>query len=340
MTIVHNAAHDLTCGACGHRLYSHPVSTEFTDCQRSPEPTFGDYWVNPQNPSEVFPYEDLTGNAAGITDLLDNAREWEMDDLHAYHASETERYDHIVNSWSDQEPDTCTHAIDRWLIKSDGTRVQAPYRERHLPKGFREDLDNLGTDKRRSAYVEGFDGYTTQQLIDFHLTTLYQQKLFNVYYGNVDLKLRVGGLRIERSEETISATCYHQACYNSGKRNTLTVSAEATRREMEDFTLAVIRHGNNHGPSWYTTRQDFAYIHATTCDTLHKQGHPCNHNHTERTLVELTDSPESLRSVMNFLSEHVEVCKVDDCQCFHYYTLISAELWNKEHPLALDSAVV
>jgi hypothetical protein len=35
---------------------------------------------------------------------------------------------------------------------------------------------------------------------------------------------------------------------------------------MEDFTLAVIRHGNNHAAPWFTKREAYYKVHTDTCD--------------------------------------------------------------------------
>lgn len=311
------------CYVCDKPLRNHPIDNDFDQCDRDPnEEHVFDYLQYQGYDHMVLPYEDFSGNGAGITDLLDHSEEWAWDDLHAYMTSESEKLDHIVNSWSDQEPDVCTYAIDRW--SSNYGMVRYSYGKPNVPKGFRHTLDELATDNRKTAFVEGQDGFSTEKLIDYHITALYAARFFNVYRGRVDGKLRIGNLRFEFSDTTVEAICFHRNCdYRNkplGKRLSLTVSLDATREEQEDFVLACIRHGNNHGPDWIVNREDFAYIHSTTCDTKHPQFQACNNNHAEVRITSL--EPEDAHLALNFLQEHKQYCRSTQCQCDHYESIL------------------
>ena len=65
-----------------------------------------------------------------------------------------------------------------------------------------------------------------------------------------------------------------------------------TREQMEEFTYAIIRHGNNGAARWFTNRPEFYELH-----DLINRGLPTEDD------------------VVNFLFEHQAHCKSKDCKC-------------------------
>jgi hypothetical protein len=149
------------------------------------------------------------------------------------------------------------------------------------------------------------------------ITKKYHYKVFNIYEGN-DQHLHVGRCTISTSVDgRPQATC--KTCNSThvfpGDLN--------SRNDQESFVTAIIRHGNNHGPTWLTSRSDFTYMHATNCDTRHVQTEPCN---TRDPRILRADLAGDLSDVQDFLIIHRRYCTQPDCRCTHYYHLISSTI--------------
>lgn len=318
------------------------------------EPLPMDYWQVANNPHLVLPYQDYSYDPAGIFEeelLLDanQGHEPEFEELHDYYLQELAALDALDN-WTDNEPTQCTIAIDRWLNTSAPVQYAQPLTS---PKAFPEmsyqPSTPLATDKVREASPinpEVIHNFTSQVLINPELTDAFQKRVFNYWKGN-DGKYHIGQLTLGRTPQgQPTATCTHPWCYNkdTGRQTTYYFQGDyinPSRSAMEDWLLRLIRHGNNHGPFWLTSRPDFTYLHAENCDTSkhHIQyktqmfksygkyvtaqvpiSTRCN---TERPVFVATElTPDSLLDCYQFLKEHQRYCQDTRCTCAEYESML------------------
>lgn len=324
MTLIFKHSTKVFCGFCDQPAVLH--DDPFTDNERvvscprfintneSPftpngeYPTF-DYSGSYDNPVPLTNYE---GNPANIELLIDN-REHEWEGIHENRDREPD-----LTYWTDKDPDVCTTVLDSTSV----------------PEGFRT---WYSTDsEQRNVVVEDNTGFIAVKLIDYLLTAKYHAKLLNVFRGR-DRKLHMGLLTFHILNHPQlgmrpAVTCNHGEC-NYGPRNPFFFTLEPTRRNMEDYVIAIIRHGNNHSPDWLRNRSDWTMIHSTTCDTLHLQDEPCNSNGAEIINPSLA-APETPEEMMVFLKEHMKHCTSTKCNCVQY----ESELWNEIYGKQLTNA--
>jgi hypothetical protein len=226
-------------------------------------------------------------------------------------------------TYRDTEPNRCT-VVKHWWTTNHS--LQGTYPDNYFPKGFsqtpthisRRDPLNFDEPSIKSKFgFEELEGFTTTLLIDMGITKKYHYKVFNIYEGN-DQHLHVGRCTISTSVDgRPQATC--KTCNSThvfpGDLN--------SRNDQESFVTAIIRHGNNHGPTWLTSRSDFTYMHATTCDTRHVQTEPCNARDPR---ILRADLAGDLSDIQDFLIIHRRYCTQPDCRCTHYYHLISSTI--------------
>lgn len=167
--------------------------------------------------------------------------------------------------------------------------------ERITPTSYSESATD-----NRTVSVEGDASYSSVKVLDLDLTERYQLRLLNVYRSKHNGNLRVGGIEIaDNTDGSITAKCSRYDCTyidaNGNKqRCALTIKPDtATREEMEEFVLAVIRHGNNHGPQWLVQREDFYLI----GESLPAKDQPKN------------------KSTMSIVMDHARACVQKDCAC-------------------------
>lgn len=230
--------------------------------------------------------------------------------------------------WRDVEPTRCTIATHWWSNRPNMPGYPTPYIEFHVPelkvRNHRELFTIEATyDQRYQALdyslpqltkfsFEELQGFAAETLIDFNITEKYQYRFFNIFMGN-DSNLHVGLLTLDRLERTV--TCSRKNCYF--RTNPKPIPNTTDRSVQEAFVHDIIRHGNNHGPDWYVTRKDFAFIHAENCDATHSRSEFCN---AKRPLV---PNPSDLESTIDFLIRHRKFCHDSRCRCGAYYHTLS-----------------
>lgn len=166
-----------------------------------------------------------------------------------------------------------SRSTDRWNVAYDSAadqRAVDAYRDKfpteqtvtldQYRKGVRPNANT--TDVQRNVFHEGKSGFLTIQAYDEHVTELFQNKCLNVYTDK-EGRLRVGSIALitvhnrgpvlehEAYGYSVDARCVNEranchAVMNSG--------VNPSRKEMEEFVVAVIRHGNNHAGKWFKER--------------------------------------------------------------------------------------
>lgn len=305
-----------------------------------------DFEGNPRQ-SLVFDAPDYSYNPADIfTD--DVAHEREFNGLHDHYQKELRSLDSLER-WSDNEPEFCTIAIDRWRDRNHKFPYAEPKTSVTLPSGtlyFPGSKVPLATERIQQVLTtdEQVHGFTSRVLESYIITERYQNKFLNIFKGR-DGNLHIGMLTIEYDQHSMPiATCKHGDCRGRVFSFRSHFAIPPTRQAMEDFILTLIRHGNNHGPDWYTGRSDFTYIHAVNCDTTEHQityrtamiesyGQefeamlpvvtPCN-SHKPTIFAAMID-PKNLTQTYKFLKQHMRFCRSTNCKCNHYESL----LWDR-----------
>lgn len=289
---------------------------------------------------------------------LDSTLVLEESNVEATNITKSEEWDGIfanrerdfTGRYDDLEPNRCTHAksgrnyftgevVRGWWTNT----TQGHYTDNHLPNpmrirnkktgeysrvefteasGYNTTSDSLDFEDPRLMRLEfnELQGFVSSRLIDLEVTEAYNKRFFNIFVGNYDNKLHVGSCVISRSvDERVQAQCTRKDC------KAILIAPhfdDITRQDMETFIHAVIRHGNNHGPDFIRTREDFAYIHAETCDTNHSWSQPCNITTSYRSFRDITDLMGT-DEILDFLIHHRKTCTASDCRCTHYYHLIN-----------------
>lgn len=276
-----------------------------------------DYWWREDYTHDGIPVADVEGASTN-----DYSREDEWDAIYA-NRDAYQRVEYFT--YRDVEPKRCTHAARWWHYFTNTTTLNCGgYGGPYIPKGFyetetyRQRYNALNFEDRAlgSLEFEELQAFATETLIDAQITENYQYRFFNIYPGR-DGKLHIGLLTFATAPNGLpQVTCSQSGCYYRTHPHVMPAAdpENPTRKEMEDFIIACIRHGNNHGPSWYVNRQDFSFIHAENCDTHHTTTTPCNANVTR-----LTYSTDTLDSTIDFLIRHRKFCRDTKCRCTLYY---------------------
>lgn len=250
-------------------------------------------------------------------------------------------------SYRDVERTRCTHAIHWSYRNAQGHKTSGTYGTHHMPRRMKvkgqRSLVSFTETPTYAQVSEGLDfedprlmeleftelqGFINSRMYDAGLTEKASYHYFNIFVGDYgDRNLHVGSCTIGRTiDDRVNAKCSKcKAELIAPPFNTI------TRAQMEDFIVAVIRHGNNHGPAWLTKRGDFVFIHADTCDTLHDAASACNRNKPRPDQfrdIEDLDSDEAI----DFLIRHRKFCPTakgrtasndKDCRCTHYYHMLN-----------------
>jgi hypothetical protein len=250
-----------------------------------------------------------------------------------------------IRNWRDTEPNRVTTVKHWWFRTEDGSRTAGPTAyagpAEHLPKvksrrdrkpipfttdaSYRQRYEGLDySDKRlaRLSFSE-LEDFHSQLLIDLDVTTKFHNTVFNAYWGN-DGYFHIGRLTFKtETSGKVSVTCKQDSCFY--RNHALVCPEDATPEERIEFTRACIRHGNNHGPSWITSRSDFTRIHSDHCDFTHDVTVSACNSNQQRTLTSAaTLDPEDFDEVFGYLIAHRKVCSGKGCRCTHYYHLLSA----------------
>lgn len=325
----------LCCGFCNHPAAEHPINKDSdpyrysTDCDRYPEEinSYGyDYYLH-DAAGNITVLEDYSGNPAGIIELLDGIDEnfGEGDTAHYRIEDSLAQYDNgseyadAIERWVDRDTNVCTHAAHYWYSNLRTGQVVNPttYGKRRIPKDMREFHTNDLLDADRNVYVEALDGFMVKSYfnLDLDKTEGYQKRLLNQFINKRTRKFHVGSLAITVTAGLVTATCVNPECnikQVSGDyaQASLSIRQDAELTEMQSFIYQVIRHGNNHGPSWLTTRPDFYKLHFEDCDLNCGEGITCNHN-----APRVNDEPDVSMSDVEFIMEHQKFCSDANCKC-------------------------
>lgn len=334
-------------------LTNHPEFRDTYDNSR-PQPLYCNTWAETLNFTSPEDYEVVTSMALPDVSPLDSEDVTSEDiwsDIHTANRSLEFR-----GTYRDLEPNRCTYAI-AWSYQANAKspRSTGVYATPHLPatpktgRNRNKPWTTLSSYEQREAtdysdpYLttklefQALQGMVTQKLIDLQITERYHHKLFNVYWGR-DNNLHIGLLTITFDKDgNPQATCGRKDCYYHRTPYVYVPPAEPVlttgvvdtadtttiRSYQEAFIHNLIRHGNNHGPNFLTTRRDFTYIHASNCNTQHAWAEPCNNLATSRHFS--LENPD-LASVLDFLIQHRRYCtlKAHACRCTYYYHLLSA----------------
>lgn len=274
---------NVVCGNCEHFANEHPIIES--------DLMLGDYIVCDRNPALGDFDASLTVDATLFDDGLRATTDYLADTYLSVTASDysgpaTRDYDDAwsalepdpyatdcvidgpLDRWYDQQPEEFTSAMHYrspstggWVLYQPGSRQAVG----NLPKWLAS-TSTLTNDFgiSRNVYVEGTEGFHTTIAYDPALTAKYHLHLVNAFVEKGSGALRIGGTRITRSRDglTVTAECVQSTC----KSPPVTVSTTCERREQEEFTYAVLRHGNNHAARWYTDRATWYKLHTGWCD--------------------------------------------------------------------------
>jgi len=241
-----NAKH-LMCGWCDQPYLQHPTTDVWGDvlCSRP----LSDFFID----SDLDYYADTHTSVKDSqpTNYYDSDQDYEGD------------YDYAADTYRDEYPDEFTSATHWWT----NVKPVAAYRN-----GSRQAVGNLPKRVGESAkgapvYVDGFL-LTAVQVFDTSITQRLNLKFFNFYVDTNTGDTRLGGLLLTRTGSMFYAKCVRNDwTTNRCNSKVLSIDTEtATLAEMQDFTLAVIRHGNNHAAPWFTNRAAYYKVHTETCD--------------------------------------------------------------------------
>lgn len=225
-----------------------------------------------------------------------NRDRYEVGDTRAIRVSDSDDFDTLqgmdVNDLNHYGPDPWLN-LDRWetnpeipdgydgryddLDPSEQTVTYDQYK-----KGIRPKSTIIPT---TSAYVEGQSGYLIAEAYNPVLTERYAFKVLNAYRDKTGTQ-RVGSIALTtNTDQTITAHCVK--C-NSVMTIDLLI---AEREDMMEFTMSVIRHGNNHAAAWLRNRSDWYKIHEPHCDlnTCDPNEAGCNNTVSEAALIQLAE---------------------------------------------------
>lgn len=318
---IHNARALSMCGNCNHPTAVHPViEGDFTICDNdfaTMELREGfDYLLHSASGNITLIRNDA-GEPANILLLTEGVEVDNQDGTTTTYRIEDDPNEYVnlealeyeaLSRWTDRNPEVTTHALDYWYVTPERI-VSGTYDTTHKNAVPR---DYSFTPATSNAFMEGMSGFFTEQGYDPEVTGRYHERLLNSFIHKKSGKFHVGSIEFSVSGSIVSAACINRECYvktASGNYERSTISIDrsvATRDAMEDFIFQVIRHGNNHGPDWLTSRPDFYKIHFHDCDLNCGNGITCNHNHT-KVDVDLTD--------VEFVMEHQNYCKDSNCKC-------------------------
>lgn len=301
------------CGDCNEPATNHPVvinqgtEFEYTVCNRTHDSignldeyrnveaavitgTDYDSIARPDYDTDNFAFEDYSGPQAndyssGRTEYYRNG-----DTKFKYWAGRDDEYDYesydstweSVDRYVDRNPEEHTLATHWWVGSTQfGKTREGEYPMNHIARTSTSPVSP--EPESRTVFVEGNDGYLTIQAYDYYLTELFHNRLLN-FFKNKQGDYQVGSMRldwqaVDGKGQFVKATCVKcKASATVITENLIDDTYELTREAMENFTLAVIQHGNNHAANWFVNRPTFYKVHASDCD-LDK----CNsHNITDK----------------------------------------------------------
>jgi hypothetical protein len=283
-----------------------------------------DVYISSTNSMPYEDYETLTGFP--LDDFISpTATEITRDDEWSGIYDNRDNYQAVRHfTYKDTEPTRCTSSGNTWWTRT----ACGVLPEGFMPQGFttesshnafREILDHNNPELTRLEF-NTLQGMITETLIDLAVTERYQYRFFNIYMGR-DHQLHLGLLTFSTSiDGKPMVTCKANGCYY--KSHPYVYAGDDTRDSMEQFITACIRHGNHHGPSWLTKRDDYTHMHATDCDASHwlceDVNSPCNSN-----APKVQFNTESLDASQEFLIQHRKFCRDSNCRCTHYYHLLN-----------------
>jgi hypothetical protein len=174
-------------------------------------------------------------------------------------------YDYALDSWHDTNPEEYTSATHWWSNTKPIRAYQA---------GSRQAVGNIPTNAGLSSkgtpmVIDGIFGFTATEVFNPEITERYAlRSLLNYYVDANTGDTRLGGLVLTRTGNVFSAKCVRND-WTTNRCPSPVLSIDLTdpsRELMEDFTLSVIRHGNNHAAFWFTKRSTFYKVHHEDCD--------------------------------------------------------------------------
>lgn len=260
MTTTNPVAH---CSDCGYPCNAHPVVNSFEHCTNRFDNLDADgmYDVDYDllTTENLYHLEDNTHRTDehGIPFIryegtgTDHDNNW-WDEFAPDFAREDVKVGSSLDRYIDREPDMVTVTIDQ-------------YRQGKRPK-VEQPTD------QRNAYVENEAGYLTVTVWDDTLTRLLHARMLNVFRSKG--QLRCGSMSVtHNADQTVTVTCVK--CQTGHTFNYKHIEANVPvpygvtpymRSAMEEFTLAVIRHGNNHSAKWLRESGRWYKIHTANCD--------------------------------------------------------------------------
>lgn len=296
-----NTRFAIICGNCGVASNYHPIHSEFLVCPRTEDSFPNFYLTNTLERSDY--YQDTVTGAMFLPNDYSGYGDVTNEEPDNYESTDVEltkldnwtdaTYNPIAKTWVG----TTTLAqhltgVDEALVKVDGS--VSPYSK-----------DSEVTNDDTTVYVEGQEGFIARTFINDLLTRKYHARLLNVFSDKRTKDLRVGSIRIIKCvDHMIEARCVNGTCKSVMSINTDT----AVRSEMEEFVLAIIRHGNNHAAEWFRSRNTFYKVHAPNCNLSQ-----CDPNvpfclHTNASRYQPSDD-------VQVLLDHNSNCKDSKCKC-------------------------
>lgn len=277
------------------------------------------------------------------TDSSDDIVYCRIEDSPEYYNSIWDNEYAALDRWYDKQPNECTSVLGDFYPVPNGMTINTtPY-----------------SDSVRNVYLEGADGFTSRELLDLTVTRNYQARLLNCFTHKRTGKFHVGSIEFTFGDNTFTATCINPECNRkcddgSYRRASWTVSRSIMERATQEAVVyTIIRHGNNHGPKWLTTRKittynarynesswflsesdkvlymaglkpnnsptSFGYKEneATHADWYVMHDFSCDLNHDGIVCNHnrvTTDAPTNLNDV-EFVMEHQRYCKDSGCAC-------------------------
>jgi hypothetical protein len=280
---------DTICGSCGQEATLHGKGYEFV-CQRTEFNGSNDYLLWSNDTVSLLNDKDwITEDYDG--DPEDNDEEVTEDGY--IYVSPTVEWEKI-ESWRDKDP-------------SEHTSILGEIDHYVNPEP-----------KRRNTFVDGVDGFFTEELYNLVSTAKFHRTLYNSFIDR-DGYTRIGSVRVWVEDETVKAECV------SCNMNTFT-SASAEREQQERFAWAVIAHGNNHAAYWYThkcicgaknknPREDCGHpgqkeVESGKADYNYRVFYPLSGILSSSQALELTEDQQ-----VEFLFQHQQSCKDESCTC-------------------------
>ena len=302
----------LMCGDCNNPVAYHTddyrsVHFDLDICDRTFDSARSgyDYFLHPNN--AVTPYEDYSGNPV-VTDVTWDDSTFRLEDDPNYHIPVEHTWESIDNYY-DKNPAERTHAIDYWHVVPGQPIKSGSYSSDH-PNATVHTIDFDGP---RTTFVEGTDGFVSRTLIDPVVTERFHYRMLNAFIHKRTKNFHVGSIELTFEGSVVTATCINRDCNRKNDLGTYVQAAIRIDRDlverpaMEAFVYQIIRHGNNHGPHWLTTRPDFYKLHAQDCDLNCNDAVRCNSGTEYSSDTEVTD--------VEFVMNHQRLCKDANCKC-------------------------